>query len=162
MAGAGGPSPTDPHAFTTTTTLAVTTTTIDVDTGLADYRDCLSAEGVSITEIPKDALGRPRMADAFASVDLSDRHVVDALETCGRHLSSGALDLSSDPDLQDLVQIRLERFADCVRLEGVDGFPDPVRDFDGRGSPFPVNRVPWADPGLPSAVSICSERLGAP
>lgn len=139
--------------------MPVTTTTVGTDAGLATYRDCLSAEGVAIPEIPSDALGRPRMADAFAGLDLSDRFVVDALETCGHHLSSGALDLSSDPDLQSLVQTTLEQFAECVRLEGVEVYPDPVPDFDGLGSPFPVNRVPWTDPGLPGAVSTCSDLL---
>jgi len=155
VADADGPSPTDPHGFTTTTALRVATTTISTEIGLDRYRDCMASEGVVIGEIPRDGLGRPRIALALTDVDLSDRAVVDALETCGHHLASGALDSSSDPKLRDLVQDRLETFAECVRLEGVDDYPDPVPGFDGRGSPFPVNRVPWHDPLLPGAVAHC-------
>lgn len=155
VADANGPSPTDPHGFTTTTTLGVTTTTIAIEVGLDRYRDCMATEGVEIGEIPRDGLGRPRIALALTGVDLSDRAVVDALEACGHHLASGALDSSADPKLRDLVQDRLEAFAECVRLEGVDDYPDPVPGFDGRGSPFPVNRVPWHDPLLPEAVAQC-------
>lgn len=160
MAGAEGPSPTDPHGFTTTTTVPITTTTLTIEDGLAGFRTCLSGEGVGIGEIPLDGLGRPRMAAALAGLNLSERSVLDALEACGHHLASGALDLSSDPELRSMVQDRLESFADCVRLEGVVDYPDPIPDFDGLGAPFPVNRVPWTDPGLPGAVSACTSTLG--
>lgn len=159
VAGADGPSPTDPHDFNTTTTLPVTTTTVSVETGLADFRDCMRERGVAMGEVTRDGLGRPRMADALRTVDLSDRSVLDALENCGARLAAGPLDSGSDPELGDLVQQSLQRFAECVRLEGVAEYPDPVRGFDGVGSPFPINRVPWNDPGLPGAVAICRETL---
>lgn len=116
--------------------------------------------GVAVGEISLDGLGRPRMADALSGLDLSDRSVLDALEECGPHLSSGALDLGNDPDLRELVRTSLEEFARCVRLEGVADYPDPVPDFDGLGSPFAIDRIPWADPELSQAVAVCSELLG--
>lgn len=157
---ADAPSPTEPHAFTTTTSLATTTTTITMEEGLANFGECLSQQGVTIEEIPLDGLGRPRMALALATVDLGDRDVLDALEACGRHLSSGALDLGADPELRDLVRASLSDFAACVRLSGVGDFPDPVPGFDGVGAPFPANRIPWTDPELSSAVDLCSARMG--
>ena len=159
VAGAGGPSPTDPHGVTTTTTLPTTTTTVTQAQGLSDYRQCLADAGVSIGEIAVDGLGRPRMAQALAGLDLADRAVLDALEQCGHHLSSGALRLDADPELAELVQLELEEFADCVRSRGVDDFPDPRPDFDGVGSPYSASRIPWNDSDLPAAVDACSAAL---
>lgn len=159
VAGPTGPSPTDPLPPTTTTTLATTTTTVTIEEGLANYRACLGDAGVNIGEISLDGLGRPRMAEAFSRVDLGDRAVLDALERCGHHLSSGALDLGADPELRDLVQISLEEFTRCMRLRGVADYPDPVSDFDGLGSPFPVDLIPWDDPDLSRAAAACSEHV---
>lgn len=157
VAGADGPSPTDPHALTTTTTLVVTTVTLSPDDGLAEYQDCLSGEGLDVPEIPRDALGRPRMAEALKHLDLTERSVLDALETCGGALETGALDLSRDPEMQRLVQAALQNLVVCMRTRGVEDFPDPVPGFSGVGSPFPVNRIPWTDPDLPDAVLACSD-----
>lgn len=131
-----------------------------MEEALAAYRACLADEGVSIGEIRVDGLGRPRMADALSGLDLTDQSVLDALEACGGHISSGPLALDADPELAQLVRQRLGEFAECVRLEGVPGYPDPVPDFDGVGSPFPINQIPWRDPGLPDAVDACNEVLG--
>lgn len=160
LAGAGGPSPTDPHGFQLTTTLPLTTTTLSVDEGVEAYRSCLSEEGVTMGPVRFDAMGRPRMVEAVAVLDLGDRSVVDALETCGHLIASGPLDLTSDPELAARVREQLADFAECIRLEGVADYPDPVHDFDGVGSPFPVNRIPWSDPELASAVEVCRDMLG--
>ena len=95
------------------------------------------------------------MADVLSGLDLGSRTVLDALEECGVFLSVGALALAPDPELRELVQARLEAFSTCVRVEGVSDFPDPVRGFDGVGSPYPTNRIPWTDPRLAGAVAIC-------
>ncbi len=161
LAGAGGPSPTDPHGFQLTTTLPpATTTTLSVEEGVGAYRSCLSEEGVNLGPVRLDAMGRPRMVEAVAVLDLGDRSVVDALETCGHLIASGPLDLTSDPELAARVREQLADFAECLRLEGVADYPDPVSGFDGVGSPFPVNRIPWSDPDLVSAVETCRGVLG--
>lgn len=157
VASADGPSPTDPHGFTTTTTLATTTTTVSIEDGLTEYQSCLSGEGVAVDEISLDGLGRPRMAQALSGLDLTDRTVLDALETCGGHLGTGALDLSSDPQLRALVEESLTDLAGCLRSRGVEDFPDPESGFDGVGSPFPTNRIPWSDPDLPGAARACTD-----
>ncbi len=160
LAGAGGPSPTDPHGFELTTTLPPDTTTLPVDDGVEAYRSCLSEEGVTLGPVRYDAMGRPRMVEAVAVLDLGDRSVIDALETCGHLIASGPLDLTSDPELAVRVREQLADFAECIRLEGVADYPDPVSGFDGVGSPFPVNRIPWSNPDLPAAVETCREVLG--
>jgi len=157
VAGADGPSPTDPHGLSTTTTLAVTTVTLSPEEGLAQYQECLSSEGLDVPDIPRDALGRPRMAEALKHLDLTERSVLDALEACGEELEAGTLDLSPDPEMQQLVQAALQNLVVCMRARGVEDFPEPVPAFSGVGSPFPVNRIPWADPDLPDAVLACSD-----
>lgn len=159
VAGARAPSPTDPHGITTTTIIATTSTTVTVEQGLAAYRECLAAEGLTIGEIPIDGLGRPRMAEALSGLDLGDRAVVDALETCGHHLTVGPLRVQPDPEFADLLRVQLNQFAECVRALGVEDYPDPDPDFDGIGSPFPPNRIPWGDPDLQSAVDSCAGEL---
>jgi len=154
--GADAPSPTDPHGLTTTTSHEVTTSTQTRDEGLVAFQECMSGEGVDIPEIPRDALGRPRMALALQHLDLTDRVVLDALASCGEHLATGALDLGPDPEMQRLVQSTLHDLVVCLRARGVDDFPEPVPGYDGVGSPFPTNRIPWSDPDLPSAVRDCA------
>jgi hypothetical protein len=96
------------------------------------------------------------MAEALKHLDLTERSVLDALESCGGALETGALDLSRDPEMQRLVQATLQNLVVCMRASGVEDFPDPVPGFSGVGSPFPVNRIPWDDPDLPEAVLACS------
>lgn len=154
VAGASGPSPTDPHGSETTTSLP--TTTIDVEEDLDSFRSCLADLGVVIDEIPIDALGRPMMSRALSSLDMTDPVVGDAISHCAPHLARGALDLSADPELRDLVMESLEELARCVRAQGVPDFPDPVSGFDGTGSPFPASHIPWEEPGLAAAVAVCN------
>lgn len=155
------PSPTDPLSVTTTTTVPTTTTTVTLAEGLDNYEECLDARGVSIGEVELDGLGRPRMAKAMSGVDFTDPEVLTALHDCGPELSNGALDLGADPVLRDQVQTSLEELADCLRRQGVAGYPDPVSAFSGLGSPFPIGRIPWTDPDLDGAMSVCGSRLGA-
>ncbi|HUG33011.1 MAG TPA: hypothetical protein VMM14_08990 [Acidimicrobiia bacterium] len=155
VAGADAPSPTDPHGFTTTTTIPTTTTTLSLEASLGAFRDCMAERDVPVGEIPLDGLGRPRMADVLSGLDLGSRTVLEALEDCGVFLSVGALALAPDPELRELVQAQLEAFSMCVRAEGVSDFPDPVGGFDGVGSPYPTNRIPWTDPLLAGAVATC-------
>lgn len=156
VTGAGAPSPTDPHGVTTTTAPATTTVTRAPEEGLADFRQCMTDHGIALPEIPRDALGRPRMASALQHLDLTDRGNLDALEICGPHLGNGALGLAGDPEMRELVQTALQDLVVCLRARGVEDFPEPVRGYDGLGSPFPVNRIPWSDPDLPLAASDCA------
>lgn len=157
VAGAGGPSPTDPHQVTSTTTMPATVTTVSVEEGLGAFRECLRDGGVGVGRIRIDARGRPRLAEALRGLDLTDRSVLEALASCGQHLRAGALDLRPDPRLRDLVQDTLEELSACLRSWGVEDFPDPVPGFDGVGSPFPNSRIPWTDPDLPDAIAACRD-----
>lgn len=149
----GGPSPTEPHGFTTS--LFGSAGTLGLEEALNAFRICLGEHGVGIEPIGLDALGRPRLAEALGRLDFTDRAVLDALESCGNHLTNGPLDLSSDPELRDLMQNYLLELAECLRLWGVQDFPDPIPGFHGVGAPFPSNEIPWTDPNLATAVRQC-------
>lgn len=161
VAAADGPSPTDPLGVTTTSTIPSTTTTVTLEEGLDDYRECLSQRGITVGEIGIDARGRPQMAAAMDGLDFTDRNVLEALSECGPELATGALDLGPDPVLRDLVEAQLGELAECIRRNGVPEYPDPLVGFNGLGSPFPVERIPWTDPDLADAVAVCSSPLGA-
>ena len=156
VAGADRPSPVEGDDPATSSTSSSTTVAGELS-NLSGYRDCLAAEGVIIPEIAQDGLGRPMMARAMADLDLTDEAVLSALSRCAP-LLAGFLDTSSDPELESMVQANLEAFAQCLRDHGVSEFPDPVRRFDGVGEPFPSTRIPWTDPDLPVAVSLCNEQ----
>lgn len=95
----------------------------------------------------------------MVGVDFSDTESVQALTDCSESLLGGALDLSVWPRLQENVQELLSEFSECVRAQGVLGFPDPVRSFTGVGGPYPLEEIPFDDPGLESAVELCGSRL---
>ena len=156
VAAADGPSPTEPHEFTTLTVPTTTTTTVSSAQGLADYESCLRESGVEIGEIGYDGRDRPLLARAVDELDFGDPTVLEALDACAAELPTALLDLAPDPELRVLVMSSLSAFADCMREQGISGFPDPDPRFDGIGAPFPVNRVPWTDEHLSEAASLCS------
>lgn len=156
---ADGPSPTDPHATTTTRPPVTTTAVVSLEGGLTAYTECLAAAGVQIDEVEFDGLGRPRLARAMSELDLNDPAVLGALDECAGELATDTLDLAPDPEIRALVIARLEEFARCVRGRGVPAFPDPYPTFDGIGSPFPDDQIPWSDEDLAEAASECRLEL---
>lgn len=153
------PSPTETLATTTTAIPQSTTTTIPVEEAVEGFRSCMTTNGIALSEIPVDSQGRPRLELALADIDFSDAAATEALTECSENLAGGALDLAVWPDLQAEVQVRLAQFAECVRSHGVEDFPDPVRAFSGIGGPFPLDEIPYDNPGLEAAVATCRSRL---
>lgn len=153
------PSPTETRPPVTTTVPATTTTTVTVAEATSRFRDCLTASGVTIEEIPFDSQGRPRLELALTAVDFTDPASVAALTDCSEHLGGGALDLAAWPALQEEVQRSLTSFSECIRSHGVMTFPDPIRGFTGVGGPYPLDEIPFDDPNLETAVRICSARM---
>jgi hypothetical protein len=157
-----GPSPTDAPSIETTTTLpGVTLTTISAADGVTRFRECLDGEGMSIEPIPLDAVGRPRLDLVMRGIDFEIEANVEALDACAVHLISGALDLSGSPLISAGVRRLLDEFADCVRSRGVPDFPLLVSGFNGIGSPFPVEDIPYGDPDLADAVRACRGSLSS-
>jgi hypothetical protein len=111
--------------------------------------------GVEISEIPLDADGRPRLEMMSDQIDYSDPVTTEALSECAELLTDGALDLAYDERYREAVVGQLAAFSRCLRARGVEGFPDPIAGFIGIGSPFPVAEIPYSDPDLPGAVTMC-------
>ncbi len=153
------PSPTNPPPATTTTVSATTTSTVETLPAIRRYEDCLAEKGIEIEPIPFDAAGRPRLELAMRDIDFFDPDSAAALTACADHLSTGALDLSGDPVLEERMNSLLSDFSACMRAHGVPGFPDPIPDFGGIGSPYPSAEIPYSDPDLEAAVQQCAERL---
>jgi hypothetical protein len=150
----GGPSGTDALPSSTTVPTTTSTTTI---TGVAveEFRACLEEHDVVIEEVPLDATGRPRLDLVIASVDFGDPEVAEALALCSASLNTGALDLGGDDQLRREINQELMDFSKCMRVNGVEDFPDPVPGFNGVGAPFAVAEIPYGDPDLASAVADC-------
>lgn len=154
------PSPTVPEP-TTTTIPGPTTTTLSPEAGGTRFQACLRTSGVEVPPIPLDAQGRLRLELSLARIDFSVRANVLALDECAGHLTEGPLALEGSPLITDGVRAALAGFSECIRSRGVRGFPDPVDDFNGVGSPYPAELIPFHDPDLPDAVEDCRESLGA-
>lgn len=149
-------------AGTTTSLPGTTTTTIraSLEETALRFTACMRDEGIDIPDITIGADGRPILAGIAEEIDTASEEFQSALTTCSPILAeSGALDLSSDPELQAVVQDQLQSFSECMRDEGVASFPDPLPGFTGVGSPFPLAQLPLDDPGFQAAIEACQSEL---
>ncbi len=145
--------------------VASTTTTLGrlgIEQATLEFSSCMRSQGVDTPDIRLDAQGRPVLDDLRTAVDTSTVEFRRALTDCAPILTRvGALDLRRDPELQAVIISALRAFAECVRGEGVETFPDPDPAFSGVGSPFPTEEVPSTDPLFEAAVERCREALGS-
>jgi hypothetical protein len=145
-------------ASTTSTAPSTTTTTepLGAEESLDAFSECMEEYGFPLGPIAEDALGVPRLAEAIDGLDGSDPAVREALTACSGLLAvSGGVDLARDPELRSAVVDGLQRFTDCMRSEGIAGFPDPVPGFTGVGDPFPEGQVPYGSQGFEDAAAAC-------
>jgi hypothetical protein len=142
----------------TTTTLG----RLGIEQATLEFGSCMRAEGTDTPDIRLDAQGRPVLDDLRAVVDTTSDEFRRALTECAPILTRvGALDLRRDPELQVVILSQLRAFAECVRSEGIEAFPDPDPAFSGVGSPFPSDDVPFTDPSFEAAIATCREALGS-
>ncbi len=147
---------------TTTTSVPSTTTSIaGEDEGTRRFRECLALNGIGIAPIETDGTGRPRLDLAVEGLDMSDPEVSGAVAACSAELGSGALDLSTDDLLRQVVIGQLEEFSVCMRERGIENFPDPEPGFNGVGSAYSVAEIPYSDPALAAVAEVCSRRVFA-
>jgi hypothetical protein len=133
---------------------------LSLEEATLQFTDCMRDEGIDMPDIRIGADGRPLLGDVSRRVDIADPSFQDALSTCASILSeAGALDLTSDPELQAVVQDQLQSFSECMRENGIRQFPDPVVGFTGQGSPYPLAELPFDAPQFADAVEICQQRI---
>lgn len=155
------PTPSVDETSTTTTTTAPTTTTTlgPVEAGAA-FVACLRAEGIDVPDLTLDGRGNPMLGELASSLDTTDASVRTSLVACADLLGSAQVaDLTADPEVQLLVEAQLQAFSECMRQEGIDGFPDPGEDVVA--SPYPLEDVPYEAPGFDEAVVTCEALVGS-
>lgn len=145
---------TAPSASTTTVTAAPSSTTTTLPTpeeAVTAFVECLRDAGA----IDADLEGG---LEAAASVlDTTDPVVRDAVAGCASFLGPAQADaLSADPEVRTLVAEQLRLFAECMRENGVEGFPDPADDLA-----FPSESIPFDVPGFDEAMETCRELVGS-
>lgn len=140
---------------------AGTSTTLHVidDQGTRRFRECMAVNGVGIAPIETDGTGRPRLDLAVEGLDLSDPETADAVTTCSPELGTGALDLSTDEMLRQVVLTQLTQFSACMRERGIEDFPDPAPGFTGVGTAYAIAEIPYSDPAFAEVARICSGHL---
>ena len=118
---------------------------------------CMRENGV--TEFPdSNAAGDQEFVEAIESLDQSSAAWKKAMGACKDLLPAGLLGAKAS---SDEMRARLE-FAQCMRENGVEDFPDPTRD----GPLIDTNRIPSAAgrgardiPGFDAAVQTCSDAV---
>lgn len=138
------------------TASSATPTTLTVQQTVNRFRACLSDGGIQIPPISFGPDDRP-IFDDLVRLDISDPAVRNTITGCvGPLAQRGLLDLSVDPALREAVVADLRQFAQCMRDQGISGFPDPEPQYDGSGSAFPADAVPRGTDGFQAAVNTCS------
>jgi len=183
----------------------------DAEQELLDWVECMRDEGVDIPDPTRDADGNlvingdgfsiggggdgPTTNDADDADDadgdgdepsISPEQIEAAEEVCGQPPGLGPGDIS-DEDLQAMQEDALE-FAQCMRDEGIEDFPDPDfsdmgpggeprtrssdgddgggdGDGDGRDETIvlgPFGEIDVEDPEIAAAFEACQDLMGGP
>ncbi len=137
---------------------------IGFEEGLLRFTACMRDQGVEISDIQVDADGQPILStDVLEGIDTQSDEFNAAFLACVPILADSApVQLGSDPELQAAVQDTLRDFSQCMRDNGVDGFPDPAPGYDGSGSPYPLSALDTSDSDVDSAFETCGELLSFP
>jgi hypothetical protein len=174
----------------------------DAEDELLDWVECMRDEGIDIPDPTRDengnlviegpgirlgggdSEGSTSSDDADGDEPAIDREEMDAaMEACGQPPALGPSDISEE-DRQAMEEDALE-FAECMRDEGIEDFPDP--DFSnlgpggepqrrsseddsgqggGDGGPQvflgPFGEIDLDDPEVRAAFEACQDLLGGP
>jgi hypothetical protein len=175
----------------------------DTEEELLDWVECMRDEGIDIPEPTRDGdgnlvidgpgihLGGGDSEESTSSDDEGgdgDEPTVDpdemdaAMETCGEPPALGPNDISEE-DRQEMEENALA-FAECMRDEGIEDFPDPdFSDLGPGGEPQrqrseddgddgddegprvflgPFGEIDMDDPDVRAAFEACQDLLGGP
>jgi len=155
-------SPPTTPSTTTSEVVTTTTTTLSPAESSAAFVDCLRGESIDVADVAVDAQGSPRLGELAETLDTTDGTVRTAIVECATLLSTAQMsDLAADPEVRLLVEEQLRTFAQCMRDEGVEGFPDPTGDSLMGGSPYPLEAVPFFAPGFGEALATCQAVIGS-
>jgi hypothetical protein len=157
--------PDSADVVTTAPSAETTVTTADprlsLEQATLEFTECMREEGIEFPDIRVDAEGRPQLGELLEDLDTATPEFRTALTSCATVLTrAGALELTSDPELQAVIIDQLASFSECMRTNGVTDFPDPTPGFNGTGSPYPLGLIPFDHPSFQSATAACQSQLG--
>lgn len=137
---------------------------VGFEEGLLDFTACMRENGIDLPDIQVDADGQPILrTDLLEGVDTQSDEFNTAFLACVGILADAApVQLGSDPELQAAVQDALRDFSECMRSNGVEGFPDPAPGWNGSGSPYPLTAFDTTDPDVDPALEECNELISFP
>lgn len=137
------------------------------DEKLLDWAECMRDEGIEISDPVRGPNGGMSLGDPGA---WSPEDMQAAQEVCGRSPGLAARDLSEEDE-----QAAAFEFAECMRTEGIDDFPDPDFSDTGPGGEAgesdevvglaptaPFGDIDLDDPEVAAAFEACQDVLGLP
>jgi len=136
-----------------------TTTRLSADEAVLDVTRCMRDRGIEVPDIGLTADGQLDLRpEDLIGVDLDSDEFQEAFTSCIAVFQlSGGFDVSLDPELEALFQDQLQEFSECMRDNGVVGFPDPQT---GSGTPYPLNAfLGFGDPTFEEALETCRQTV---
>ncbi len=132
----------------------------DFQEAVLDVAACLREQGFEVADPTFDAEGNPVLSpDLAPDIDLASSEFLDAFDECASILQDALPNefAALDPELQAQVRDNLGQFAQCMRDEGVESFPDPRPT----GNPFQFRDMIalGADPDIDAAQEACQPLL---
>jgi hypothetical protein len=113
------------------------------------YADCMRSHGVADYPDPQPISRGGRQGVRIETPDLSSPQARAAVQACRNDRPSGA---GANPTLDPQQQAQLLAFARCMRVHGIQDFPDPARTG---GFPPSIGRIARDLPAFRSALSAC-------
>lgn len=142
------------------TTLAASTTRPrpSFEQAAFDVVACMRDEGVDVPDPQFDAAGRFVVP---TNINLADPKLRPALQKCSPLLAVAFPDVSNlDPDYLARVQDSLQNYADCMRTQGVEDFPNP-QFVGGLPTLDLLGKIPFDDSDFREADAACRPQLDA-
>jgi hypothetical protein len=122
------------------------------------FAECMRENGVAEFPDPNASGGDQELVDAIERLDTSSAAWKTAIGACKDAQPAGLLGGKATPEE---MSERLE-FAQCMRDNGVEDFPDPVNDgplIDTRRIPSAAGRGARSIPGFQAAMEECRDAL---
>lgn len=130
----------------------------DIEDAVLEFSQCMRDEGIDIPDIQLDADGAPILDAAnLQDIDLQSPEFQSAFTSCISVITdAGAFAFDFDPEIEAIIQDQLQQFAECMRREGIEDFPDPI--VGGSGTPFPLSAFSdLGDADFQAALESCQQ-----
>lgn len=135
---------------------------IDIEEATLEFTRCMRDKGIDVPDIRFDASGAPVIPrELVEDVDLGSDEWKEAESECiSIFQNASALQFSSDPELETVIQDQLREFSSCMRGESFTDFPDPVV---GNGLPYPLSAfAEFSSDEFQDALDLCQDSLAFP